>query len=54
MDKDQLLITAVKEYPCLYNRRTADFKVEQKKDDAWAAIAQRLDRPGELSLRLVS
>lgn len=46
MERDQLLIDAVKEHPCLYNRRTADFKIEQKKNDAWAAISQSLDRPG--------
>ena len=47
MESDTVLISAVKSHPCLYNRRSADFKVEQKKEEAWTAISQTVDRPGE-------
>ena len=48
MESDELLIGAVKEYPCLYNSKLADFKVLIKKENSWSAIAKLLQRPGEL------
>ena len=47
MDRDELLIEAVREYPCLYNSKIADFKILLKKENAWTAIAALLERTGE-------
>ena len=47
MERDELLIEAVRDYPCLYNSKSADFKVLLKKENAWTAIAARLERTGE-------
>ena len=47
MDRDELLIEAVREYPCLYNSKIADFKVLLKKENAWTAIAALLERTSE-------
>ena len=38
MESDELLIAAVKEYPCLYNSKLVDFKVPIKKENSWSAI----------------
>lgn len=47
MEADEALIDAVRGYPCLYNNRISDFKVQLKKENAWSAIAQMLGRSGE-------
>ena len=47
MERDELLINAVREYPCLYNSGISDFKVQLKKENAWTAIAELLGRSGE-------
>lgn len=47
MERDELLIDAVREYPCLYNSKLPDFKVQLAKENAWTAIATLLDRTGE-------
>lgn len=44
---DEGLISAVKDYPCLYNIRISDFKVTWKKENAWKEISKRLDTPGK-------
>ena len=46
---DEALITAVKEYPCLYNTKISDFKVTWKKENAWTEISKRLDSSGKRS-----
>ena len=33
MEKDEALIEAVKDYQCLYNSKSADFKVVLKKEN---------------------
>ena len=38
----------VKTYPCLYDTKSADFKVNLKKENSWKAISNALARPGEL------
>ena len=47
MEADEALIDAVREYPCLYNSRISDFEVQMKKENAWSAIAELLERSGE-------
>jgi len=47
MERNEILIDAVREYLCLYNSKIADFKVQQKKENAWTAIAASLERTGE-------
>ena len=47
MERDELLVNAVREYPCLYNSKIADFKVLLKKENAWTAVAESLERSGE-------
>ena len=41
------MIDAVREYPCLYNSKIADFKVQQRNENAWTAIVASLERTGE-------
>ena len=47
MERDELLVNAVREYPCLYNSKIADFKVLLKKENAWTTVAGSLERSGE-------
>jgi len=37
MDKDELLIEAVRDFPCLYNSEIQDSKSQLKKENAWAS-----------------
>jgi hypothetical protein len=46
MERDELLIEAVKSYPCIYNSIDPDFKVQLRKENAWSAIADALRRTG--------
>ena len=39
---DERLIAEVREHPCLYNTKIADYKVLLKKANAWKAIAAAL------------
>lgn len=43
---DEQLITNVQGYPCLYNTKSTDFKVNLKKENAWKAIADTLNSSG--------
>ena len=45
-ESDEALIEAVKDYPCLYNNALQDFRMVDKKENAWKAVATRLDRSG--------
>ena len=47
MEKDEALIGAVRDYQCLYNSKSADFKVVLKKGNAWTAMTTKLNRTGE-------
>ena len=47
MEKDEQLIDAVREFPCLYNSKSPDFKVTLKKENAWLKIAESLQRDGK-------
>ena len=49
MEKDEALIEVVRDYQCLYNSKSADFKVVLKKENVWTAIATKLNRTGEVS-----
>lgn len=49
MDQDEQLIDAVREYPCLYNSKSPDFKIALKKENAWTVIAASLERDGKSS-----
>ena len=47
MEQDEQLIELVKAYPCLYDTKSADFKIVLKKENAWKAIANALgNKPG--------
>ena len=46
---DEALISAVKDYPCLYNTKSGDYKVTWKKENAWAEIAKRLKTNSKIS-----
>ena len=39
---DEQLIQAVKEHQCLYNTKSADYKIQLRKENAWKAIALAL------------
>ena len=39
MERDEQLIEAVRDYPCLYNSKSADFKVLLKKENALTLVA---------------
>ena len=43
---DKSLISAVKDYPCLYNIRISDSKVTWKKENTWKEISRRLNTTG--------
>ena len=38
---------AVKDYPCLYNTKSSDFKISWKKENAWTAISKQLNTTGK-------
>ena len=50
VEQDKLLIDAVRRYPCIYNIRSSEFKVALVKETAWKAIAETLQRTGEIIL----
>ena len=43
---DELLVTEVKQHPCLYNTRTSDFRVQLKKENACKVVSTALDVTG--------
>ena len=45
---DEALISKVREYPCLYNNKSPDFKVVWKKENAWVEISRQLKSDGTL------
>lgn len=47
MERDEQLIRAVSSYPCLYNRSLAEFRVQERRDEAWTSIAQAVGESGE-------
>ena len=47
MERDKALIEMVKEYSCLYNRHTPEFKVQLKKENVWKVISDVLRRSGK-------
>ena len=51
MERDEQLIETLRDYPCLYNSKSADFKLLLKKENAWTAVTARLQRTGELVSR---
>ena len=48
MEQDEQIIDLVQSYTCLYDIRSAEFKVPLKKENAWENIATYLERRGEL------
>ena len=40
----------VQRYPCIYDTRSSEFKVALVKENAWEAIAETLQRTGEIIL----
>ena len=50
VEQDELLIDAVRSYPCIYDIRSPEFKVALVKENAWKAIAETLQRTGEIVL----
>ena len=47
MERDEALIEVVREYLCLYNSRSNEYKVQSKKENAWTAITELLERSGK-------
>ena len=47
MERDEAVIESVREYPCLYNSCSSEYKVQSKKENAWTAIAELLERSGK-------
>ena len=39
---DEALISCVKDYPCLYNSKSAEFKISWKKENAWAEVSKKV------------
>ncbi|XP_011404863.1 PREDICTED: uncharacterized protein LOC105313268 [Amphimedon queenslandica] len=39
---DESLILCVKDYPCLYNSKSADFRITWKKENAWEEVSKKL------------
>ena len=48
MEEDERLIDLTQSYTCLYDGKSADFKVTVKKENAWVAIAAAMEKNGEL------
>ena len=46
MEADEHLIDLVRSYPCLYDVRSADSNIALKKENAWKAIEDSLERTG--------
>ena len=44
VEQGELLIDAVRSYPCIYDVRNGEFKVTLVKENAWKAIADTLQR----------
>ena len=53
LEQDDLLIIAIRNYPCIYDVRSGDFKVAFVKENAWTAIAATLQRTGEMMLLML-
>ena len=52
MDNESL-IDAIRGLPCLYNSKIPEFKVRQKKENAWLQVAAEMGKTGEcLHMRL--
>ena len=44
MEREEALIEAVREYPCLYNTQTPNFTVQLRKKNAWmSVVSHRID-----------
>ena len=51
MEEDEHIVKA---YPCLYDTKSADFKIALKKENAWKTIANALgNRPGNLDMNKI-
>ena len=44
VEQDELLIDAVRRYPCIYDVRNGEFKVALVKENTWKSIADTLQR----------
>lgn len=44
---DEELIIAVKDYQCLYNTKSSDFKNSWRKENAWTSISKKLNTTGK-------
>ena len=54
LEQDELLIDAVRNYPRIYDVRSGEFKVALVKENAWKAIANTLQRTGEMILLVLA
>ena len=53
VEQDELLIYAVRSYPCIFDVRNGDFKVALEKENAWKAIADTAENHVRLALRIL-
>ena len=44
---DEELIIAVKDYQCLYNTKSSDFKNSWRKENVWTSISKKLNTTGK-------
>ena len=51
---DELLISEVKQHPCLYNTRCLHFKVALKKENAWKTVSTALGVTGKSEIACIS
>ena len=50
LEQDDLLINAVRNYLCIYDVRSGEFKVALVKENAWRGIAATMQRTGKMIL----
>lgn len=43
---EEKLILLVQEQPCLYNKKSKEYKNSHRKEEIWLAIAAKLEKPG--------
>ena len=46
---DKALISCVKDYPCLYSSKSAEFNISWKKENAWAEVSKKVGCSGFFS-----
>ena len=45
---DQLLMSTIREFLCLYDKGCPDYKIPSKKENAWRAVSEKVGFPVEM------